>query len=166
MNGGYYLGGIAGFAGNNTTVQRCFNSGAVTCKYAKSGGIVGLTSDTTVQDCGNTGAVTKPFYINRLYGGIVGESDWELTIQNCYNTDSNTAAKICGDGWYSLSNCYYLPNDTGSSGSTDQGITAKTAEQFASGEVAFLLQNGRTGAVWGQTIGADTYPKLGGATVY
>ena len=166
VNGGYYLGGIAGFAGNNTTVQRCFNSGAVTCKYAKSGGIVGLTSDTTVQDCGNTGAVTKPFYINRLYGGIVGESDWELTIQNCYNTDSNTAAKICGDGWYSLSNCYYLPNDTGSSGSTDQGITAKTAEQFASGEVAFLLQNGRTGAVWGQTIGADTYPKLGGATVY
>ena len=165
VNGGYYLGGIAGYAAN-TTVQCCFNSGAVTCKYAKSGGIVGLTSDATVQDCGNTGAVTKPDYNNRLYGGIVGEADSELTIQNCYNTDSNTAAKICGDGWYSYSNCYYLPGDTGSSGSTDQGITAKTAEQFASGEVAYLLQNGREQAVWGQKIDTDDYPKLGGDKVY
>lgn len=165
VNGGYYLGGIAGEA-RNATVQRCFNSGAVTCKYAKFGGIVGLTSDATVQDCGNTGAVTKPYYKNQQYGGIVGESDSPLTIQNCYNTDSNTAAKICGDGWYSYSNCYYLPGDTGSSGSTDQGITAKTQAQFASGEVAYLLQNKREQAVWGQKIGTDDYPKLGGDKVY
>ena len=160
VNGGYYLGGIAGYAAD-TTVQRCVNSGAVTCKYAKSGGIVGLTSDATVQDCGNTGAVTKPDYNNRLYGGIVGEADSELTIQNCYNTDSNTVAKICGYGWCSPSNCYYLTNDPG----TDS--TAKTADQFASGEVAYLLQNehGDT-AVWGQTIGKDKYPKLGGDKVY
>ena len=166
VNGGYHLGGIAGFAGDNTTVQRCFNTGAVTCKYAKSGGIVGLTSDATVQDCGNTGAVTKPDYNNSLYGGIVGEADSELTIQNCYNTDSNTAAKICGGIFYTPLNCYYLPNDTGSSGSIGTGITAKTAEQFASGEVAFLLQNKRAEPVWGQNIGTDDYPKLGGDKVY
>ena len=165
VNGGYRLGGIAGYAAN-TTVQCCFNSGAVTCKYAKSGGIVGLTSDATVQDCGNTGAVTKPDYNNSLYGGIVGEADSELTIQNCYNTDSNTAAKICGGIFYTPLNCYYLPNDTGSSGSIGTGITAKTAEQFASGEVAFLLQNKRAEPVWGQNIGTDDYPKLGGDKVY
>ena len=165
VNGGYYLGGIAGYAAN-TTVQCCFNSGAVTCKYAKSGGIVGLTSDATVQDCGNTGAVTKPDYNNSLYGGIVGGADRELTIQNCYNTDSNTAAKICGGIFYTPLNCYYLPNDTGSSGSIGTGITAKTAEQFASGEVAFLLQNKRAEPVWGQNIGTDDYPKLGGDKVY
>ena len=165
VNGGYYLGGIAGYAAD-TTVQCCFNSGAVTCKYAKSGGIVGLTSDATVQDCGNTGAVTKPDYNNSLYGGIVGEADSELTIQNCYNTDSNTAAKICGGIFYTPLNCYYLPNDTGSSGSIGTGITAKTAEQFTSGEVAFLLQNKRAEPVWGQNIGTDDYPKLGGDKVY
>ena len=165
VNGGYRLGGIAGYAAN-TTVQCCFNSGAVTCKYAKSGGIVGLTSDATVQDCGNTGAVTKPDYNNSLYGGIVGEADSELTIQNCYNTDSNTAAKICGGIFYTPLNCYYLPNDTGSSGSIGTGITAKTAEQFASGEVAYLLQKGREQAVWGQKIDTDDYPKLGGDKVY
>lgn len=171
VSGGYYLGGIAGYAGNTNkeetrTVQRCFNSGAVTCKYAKSGGIVGQAKYVTVQDCGNTGAVTKPDYNNSLYGGIVGEADSELTIQNCYNTDSNTAAKICGGIFYTPLNCYYLPNDTGSSGSIGTGITAKTAEQFASGEVAFLLQNKRAEPVWGQNIGTDDYPKLGGDKVY
>lgn len=169
VNGGYCLGGIAGFAGRNTTVQRCFNSGAVTCKYAKSGGIVGQTLYATVQDCGNTGAVTKPYYNSQQYGGIVGEDFDSSTIQNCYNTDSNTVAKICGDGWCRPSNCYYLPNDTGSSGSTGRGITAKTAEQFASGEVAYLLQNGRPDTVWGQTLTGEhqqAYPVPGGEKVY
>lgn len=169
VNGGYYLGGIAGFAGTNTTVQRCFNTGAVTCKYAKSGGIVGQTFYATVQDCGNTGAVTEPYYNNQQYGGIVGEDFDSSTIQNCYNTDSNTVAKICGDGWCRPSNCYYLPNDTGSSGSTVTGITAKTAEQFASGEVAYLLQKGRPDTVWGQTLTGEhqqAYPVPGGEKVY
>lgn len=169
VNGGYCLGGIAGFAGRNTTVQRCFNSGAVTCKYAKSGGIVGQTLYATVQDCGNTGAVTKPYYNSQQYGGIVGEDFDSSTIQNCYNTDSNTVAKICGDGWCRPSNCYYLPGDTGSSGSTGTGITAKTAEQFASGEVAYLLQNGRPDTVWGQTLTGEhqqAYPVPGGEKVY
>lgn len=169
VSGGFYnLGGIAGGA-KNTKVQRCFNSGAVTCKYAKSGGIVGQTLYATVQDCGNTGAVTKPYYNSQQYGGIVGEDFDSSTIQNCYNTDSNTVAKICGDGWCRPSNCYYLPNDTGSSGSTGRGITAKTAEQFASGEVAYLLQNGRPDTVWGQTLTGEhqqAYPVPGGEKVY
>lgn len=165
VSGGFYnLGGIAGRA-ENTPVQRCFNSGAVIGKYSKIGGIVGQARSAAVQDCGNTGTVTKTEN-GGYYGGIIGLAERGSTIENCYNTDKNTAAKICGSYSCDLSNCYYLPNDTGSSGSTVPGITAKTAEQFASGEVAYLLQNGRTDAVWGQTIGEDTYPKLGGATVY
>ena len=165
VSGGFYnLGGIAGRA-ENTTVQRCFNSGAVTGKYSKIGGIVGQARSATVQDCGNTDTVTKTEN-GGYYGGIIGLAESGSTIENCYNTDKNTAAKICGDGWYSLSNCYYLPNDTGSSGSTVTGITAKTAAQFASGEVAYLLQNEREQAVWGQKIDTDDYPKLGGDKVY
>lgn len=165
VNGGYYLGGIAGYAAD-TTVQRCVNSGAVTSKYSKIGGIVGTANLATVQDCGNIGTVTKRGNGSE-YGGIIGEASGNPTIQNCYNADKNTAAKICGGIFYTPLNCYYLPDDTGSSGSTVTGITAKTAEQFASGEVAYLLQNehGDT-AVWGQTIGKDKYPKLGGDKVY
>ena len=172
VSGGYCLGGIARYAGNtnkeeNRTVQRCFNSGAVTVVYGKASGIVGQAEDATVQDCGNIGAVTPADgYDPVYYGGIVGEDLSGSTIQNCYNTDSNTAAKICGYGWCSPSNCYYLADAPDSSGSTGTDIIAKTAEQFASGEVAYLLQKGREQAVWGQKIDTDDYPKLGGDKVY
>lgn len=172
VSGCWNLGGIAGFAGTNTTVQRCFNSGAVTGRYAKFGGIVGQTSNATVQDCGNTGAVSEfTPSSGSQYGGIVGLAEGDSTIQNCYNADKNTAAKICGSYSCDLSNCYYLPNDTGSSGSTVTGITAKTAEQFASGEVAYLLQDTRTDTttVWGQTLtepNKQNYPVLRGEKVY
>ena len=166
VSGGFYnLGGIAGRA-ENTTVQRCFNSGAVTGKYSKIGGIVGQARSATVQDCGNTDTVTMTDSAGAYYGGIIGLAESGSTIQNCYNTDSNTAAKICGYGWCSPSNCYYLADAPGSSGSTVTGITAKTAAQFASGEVAYLLQNEREQAVWGQKIDTDDYPKLGGEKVY
>ena len=173
VSGGYCLGGIAGYAGNTNkeetrTVQRCFNSGAVTGQYGKFGGIVGQAKYVTVQDCGNTGAVRPADgYDPVYYGGIIGENLDGSTIENCYNTDSNTADKIYGSYFCDYRNCYYLTNNPGSSGSTDPNITAKTAEQFASGEVAYLLQNehGDT-AVWGQTIGKDKYPKLGGDKVY
>ncbi|MGN0582481.1 MAG: hypothetical protein ACI4KB_07240, partial [Oscillospiraceae bacterium] len=50
----------------------------------------------------------------------------------------------------------------------DEHATCKTAEQFASGEVAYLL-NGSTSEgtlAWGQTIGTEKSPVLGGAKVY
>ena len=175
VSGGYCLGGIAGYAGNtnkeeNRTVQRCFNSGAVTVVYGKASGIVGQAEDATVQDCGNIGAVTPADgYDPVYYGGIVGEDLSGSTIQNCYNTDSNTAAKICGYGWCSPSNCYYLADAPDSSGSTGTDIIAKTQAQFNSGEVAYLLQNGREQAVWGQTLtepNKQAYPVPGGKKVY
>ena len=165
VNGGYYLGGIAGYAAD-TTVQRCVNSGAVTSKYSKIGGIVGTANRATVQDCGNIGTVTREGHGSE-YGGIIGEASGNPTIQNCYNADKNTAAKICGGIFYTPLNCYYLADAPDSSGSTGTDIIAKTQAQFNSGEVAYLLQNGHGDtAVWGQTIGKDKYPKLGGDKVY
>ncbi len=175
VSGGYCLGGIAGYAGNTNkeetrTVQRCFNSGAVTGQYGKFGGIVGQAKYVTVQDCGNTGAVRPADgYDPVYYGGIIGENLDGSTIENCYNTDSNTADKIYGSYFCDYRNCYYLTNNPGSSGSTDPNITAKTAAQFASGEVAYLLQNGRPDTVWGQTLTGEhqqAYPVPGGEKVY
>ena len=134
------------------------------------GGIVGCTEDARVQDCGNTGNV-KPTGIGRFCGGIAGSVLGSSHIHNCYNVDSSTADKFY-DGSCYHSNCYYLANG---SDSTDKEITAKTQAQFASGEVAYLLQKplddaaeaGTTAEqVWGQKIGTDDYPKLGGDKVY
>ena len=161
---GWNIGGIVGRAqGSTTTVQRCVNTGKVT-GINDIGGIVGSTSNATVQDCGNTGEV-RTTGTGIYYGGIAGSVYQSSYIHNCYNTNSSTAAKFYGGSCYH-SNCYYLVNG---SDSTDKDIIAKTAEQFASGEVAFLLQNGRTDAVWGQTLtgeNPETYPVLGGDTVY
>ena len=128
------------------------------------GGIVGCTEDATVQDCGNTDNV-KPTGTGKFCGGIAGSVLGSSHIHNCYNTDSSTADKFY-DGSCSHSNCYYLANG---SDSTDKEITAKTQAQFTSGEVAFLLQNGRTDAVWGQTLTGESpqaFPVLGGDKVY
>ena len=162
VSGSWKIGGIAGKA-KYTNVQRCVNTGKVSGKN-DLGGIVGCTEDARVQDCGNTGNV-KPTGIGRFCGGIAGSVLGSSYIHNCYNTDSSTADKFY-DGSCYHSNCYYLANDTGSSGSTDKEITAKTQAQFASGEVAFLLQGNRTEPVWGQEIGTNDYPKLGGDKVY
>lgn len=159
VSGSWKIGGIAGGA-KYTTVQRCVNTGKVSGKN-DLGGIVGYTEDARVQDCGNTGNV-KPTGIGRFCGGIAGSVLGSSHIHNCYNVDSSTADKFY-DGSCYHSNCYYLANG---SDSTDKEITAKTQAQFASGEVAFLLQGNRTEPVWGQEIGTNDYPKLGGDKVY
>ena len=160
------IGGIAGRVAY-ATVQRCFNSGAVTGGWPSIGGIAGKADGATVQDCGNTGAVKRTNNSNEC-GGIVGQGQFGGSIQNCYNAVSNMAYPIFFkyDGAVpSLSNCYYLADNPG----TDP--TAKTAAQFASGEVAYLLQGERTDTttVWGQTLtepNKQDFPVPGGEKVY
>ena len=48
------------------------------------------------------------------------------------------------------------------------GVREMTAEEFASGSVAYLLQQGQTAdedgnipEIWGQEIGVDKYPVIG-----
>lgn len=94
---------------------------------------------------------------------LVNGADVTDSVQGGYYT---LLAQIYADGSCYHSNCYYLANG---SDSTDAGITAKTAAQFASGEVAYLLQGERTEFVWGQTLtgaSSQAFPVLDGATVY
>jgi len=70
-----------------------------------------------------------------------------------------------------ITNCYYDSTIyTGAAIGTNSGTTTKiegkTTEQYKTGEVAYLLQLDQSDEVWGQTIGTDTYPTLGGAKVY
>ena len=148
VTGSNDVGGVCGY--NNRTVTNCYNTGSVE-GTERVGGVCGYNYGATVTNCYNTGSVTG----SNDVGGLCGRNDG--TVNNCYNTGSVTGSNdvggLCGQNYATVTNCYYL-NTCGAAG---EG-TSKTADEFASGEVAWLLQNGQTEQVWGQTIGKDDYP--------
>ncbi|MGN1132466.1 MAG: GLUG motif-containing protein, partial [Ruminococcus sp.] len=139
------------------------------------GGVCGESSGT-ITNCFNTSTVTGETSV----GGVCGYNNKGI-ITNCYNTGAVTATGtapavggVCGFNGYEVANCYYLDGTK-----SDNTATSKTAEEFASGEVAYLLSQGCTvgesedvknydGSIWGQKLGdnGDTYPVLGGTKVY
>ena len=155
------IGGVCGR--NFGTIESCYDAGylAVSNTNAYIGGVCGANGGTgTIENCYNAGTVRSPGGAS----GVCGENFG--TIENCYN--AGAAHGVCRGNHNEIKNCYYL-DTTGN----DHYAKAKTAEAFASGEVAYLLQNGQEPdengnipEVWGQTIGTDTYPVLGGAKVY
>lgn len=168
---------VGGVCGNNAgTITNCYNAGNLTAieSSATIGGICGYNNGGTVTNCYNTGTVTATGSAASV-GGVCGCSI-EL-ILNCYNIGTVTAAGsdadisgICGYNFGPIKNCYYLAD-------TEDENGGKTAAQFASGEIAYLLSQGCStgegdntvtydGSIWGQTIGTDTYPVLRGAKVY
>lgn len=155
VSGWFYTGGIVGK--NAGLVSNCCNTGEVySWKYA--GGIVGINADTgVVTDCYNVGSLNG----NTGIGGLAGTNNGE--IANCYQAGSLSAAKslgrFSGTGTGSTHNCYCLA-------STDDGIGGKTADQFASGEVCWLLNGSASDGIWKQAIGTDAFPAFAGGTVY
>ena len=173
FKGNEFVGGVCGR--NEGTITNCYNAGNLTAiqSGANIGGICG-DNDGTIANCYNTGTVTATGSVASV-GGVCGCSI-EL-ISNCYNIGTVTAtssgadiSSICGFNFGPVTNCYYLADTEDENGS-------KTAAQFANGEVDYLLSQGCStgegdntvtydGSIWGQTIGTDTYPTLGGAKVY
>ena len=163
------VGGVCGY--NKGTLQECYNTDTVEGTMCV-GGVCGLNGNGhTLEKSYNTGTVTGTENV----GGVCGQNA-ESTLQECYNigTVSGTTkvGGVCGLNYSgTVRNCYYL--DT-SAATADSG-TSKTAAEFKSGEVAYLLQKAINDAategtpaeqVWGQKIGEDDYPKLGGDKVY
>ena len=163
------VGGVCGY--NKGTLQECYNTDTVEGTMCV-GGVCGLNGNGhTLEKSYNTGTVTGTENV----GGVCGQNA-ESTLQECYNigTVSGTTkvGGVCGLNYSgTVRNCYYL--DTGAT-TADSG-TSKTAAEFKSGEVAYLLQKAINDAttegtpaeqVWGQKIGEEDYPKLGGDKVY
>lgn len=111
------------------------------------GGELHYTTVDNVYTCGNITVITE--YPQK--GGIAGESS-ATRLNNCYTTYGIlTPTKDV-----SVNNCFYLGNETNASSAG----SFMTVEQMASGEMAYKLGN-----AYGQTIGTDAYPVLGGAKV-
>lgn len=154
VTGADFVGGICG---SNNTITNCYNTGTIIGRD-HVGGVSGF-SQTSLSNCYNAGNITG----NESVGGIIGSNFG--TINNCYNigqvAGNTQIGGIAGIGGDAISNCYYLTG-TAAGGINGNDIAgkaeAKSDVQFASGEVAWLLQNGQTEQVWGQTINTGSYP--------
>ena len=185
-------GGIVGE--NYGAVLKCYNTGDV-CSDGTAGGVAGRNvSDSNgpgrVENCCNTGDVTAAVSGSGDVGGIVGYNNNDSysgnvsTVKNCYNTgavssgnSSNVGSVVGKIETGDVSDCYYLGQDglpgigsvTGETGTKVVNIIPKTAGQFASGEVAWLLQRWQNEQdeqdeqLWGQQLtgeSVDPYPVL------
>ena len=140
-----YVGGVSG--SNNKTITNCYNTGIVSGQ-AYVGGVNGYNGNGTIINCNATGEVNGT---DSYVGGVIGMNLSKGTITNCYYDSTVYTGAAIG-------------NDMG----TTTKAEGKTTEQYKTGEVAYLLQESQTDTeiIWGQTIGTDTYPTLGGAKVY
>jgi len=173
VDGNWDLGGIVGI--NSGTVRNCYSTIDFTGESSYIGGVVG-DNQCAVENCYNTGDIEGDFYL----GGIVGRGTGGSIVKNCYNTGDIKGINyhiggIVGTNTGAVNNCYNVGSVEGGRdfdyiagytnvtqggsvnnsyylSSADDGNGGKTAEQFASGEVANLLQNGNETQVWGQNI--------------
>lgn len=151
--GEHYVGGVCAF-GVDGTITGSYNTGVVSGEGCV-GGVCGTGSSVTITDSYNTGSVSG----NDDVGGVFG-----------YGENGT------------INNCYYLKAEGtdlgGINGADVEGqAEGKTAAQFASGEVAYLLQDGQKVGedgtipqVWGQNIDNDgekqSFPVFSNAKVY
>ncbi len=171
-------GGIVG--DNYGAIFRCYNTGAVS--GGNAGGVAGQNvcsqsgPNSIVENCYNTGAVSGSGDV----GGIVGYNNnsnyYNSTVKNCYNTGKVTGTGKLGGAvgrieTGDVSDCYYLGQEglPGIGSGTATNVVSKAAEQFASGEVAWLLQRWQNEQdeqdeqVWGQQLtgeSVDPHPVL------
>ncbi len=171
VSGRISIGGVVGK--NFGTVSGCYNIGNISGGES-IGGVVGYNnnyisddSPAIVTGCYNNGNVSGNLYV----GGIVGENC--DIVRSCYNTGNSSEGGVVGGNRNggTVTSCYY--DSTVHTGNafyfnlgTATDVLGKTTTQFASGEVAYLLQGEQEENVWGQTIGTDAYPVLGGEKVY
>ena len=169
-------GGIVGY-NNSSEVSNCFNSGTVKVigagtgpGYPSVGGIVGYNyGSAIVSNCSNSGTVTGTGD-NACIGGIVGYSNFICAVSNSSNTgamsgNSEAVGGIIGSNtsYASVTNSYYLESTCEAGVGNDSGTVPseedmeKTEEEYKSGEVAYLLQDGQTEQIWGQDLDSG-YP--------
>ena len=180
------VGGIAG-SSSGIIIKRCTNYGTVENNNSYIGGIIGYAYDTSIEDCANYGKITSTGW---KAGGIAGQTFGNSRIQNVFsygdvtNTNDNpgiiigyvrgtlTAKGIVAYNKEALLNNSFVDinNIVGTGTLTfDDGkveadvVKAFTKQQIESGEVAYLLAEGKVlgEQVWGQQLGKDQYPVPG-----
>lgn len=126
------VGGIAGTADGNVTIENCKNTASI--KGGKgAGGILGYSEPgsgfVTISSCANMGSVSGT---RKQVGGIAGNVVGTHIIRNCYNQgDISDGADILGRGTKGVlvENCY-----TVGSVETNGAIMAVSSSSYSSDE--------------------------------
>ena len=170
QNRDYLSFGLFGF--NSGTIK---NVGVINSyfgwQYNLIGGVCGVNYGT-IENCYNEGKVEgKGFHTGGICARNLG------TITNCYNLGTVIGeygtGGVCVDNFETIKNCYYLSGTAagGIAGADDTpgSVEVKDATQFASGEVAWLLNGSKSESteesqlVWYQNLsaeGGDIHPVL------
>ena len=173
VSGTTKVGGVCGSSDYSSTIENSYNTGTVS-GTTKVGGVCGSNDYSgTIENSYNTGTVSGS---NNFVGGVCGCNYYNNSkIANSYNTGSVSGANyvggVCGCNYGTIENSYYLENCNaeGTTFTNNNDGTEKTYDQFASGEVAYSLQDNQDNqetVIWGQEIGTDEYPVLNGKKVY
>lgn len=185
VKGGMEVGGIAGTS-ENINIKRCTNYGTVVNDKYYIGGIIGEAQSTSLEDCANYGKITSTGW---RAGGIAGLTFTNSSIQNVFSYGDVTNTKdnpgiiigsvngtLTAKGIVAYNKEALLNNSSenikivGTGTLTfDDGkveadvVKAFTKQQIESGEVAYLLAEGKVlgEQVWGQQLGKDQYPVPG-----
>ena len=179
------VGGIAG-SSSEIIIKRCTNYGTVENNNSYIGGIIGYAYKTSIEDCANYGKITSTGW---NAGGIAGQTFGNSRIQNVFsygdvtNTNDNpgiiigyvrgTTAKgivaynkeaLLNNSFVDINNIVGTGTLTFDDGKVEADVVkAFTKQQIESGEVAYLLAEGKVlgEQVWGQQLGKDQYPVPG-----
>ena len=188
ITGSNYTAGLIGQIGSKTpvgdSISKCYNAGNINSDGSYVGGITAyLPKGSRISNCYNVGSINSTKTTVLGVGGITGfnyvnsSSALEIPssyVVNCYNygTISAVASQKVGaiTGWIDTNKyigfvnknegCYYLDSAVnGISKLFDANENmAKTTEQFASGEVAFLLDNGQSYPRYNNWSQGSNYP--------
>ena len=159
--------GAGGFIGRiydsaSVTIRNCAAYGTITTEY-KSGTFESKDNIYIGGFLSYSPSGAQTVMENNLWAGRI-INNTNLSAENAHLSAYGTLTSF-----KSVTNCYMEEGSaayiTTSNVNTD-GITTATAAQLKSGEVAYLLQGEQTEDIWGQKIGTDDYPVLGGAKVY
>lgn len=186
MKGRLEVGGIAGTS-ENINIKRCTNYGTIVNDNFGIGGIIGNAQSTSLEDCANYGKITST---GSNAGGIAGLTFANSSIQNVFSygdvtntkdnpgiiigyVDGTLTAKgivaynkeaLLNDSFVDINNIVGNGNLTFEDGKVEADVVkAFTKQQIESGEVAYLLAEGKAlgEQAWGQQLGKDQYPVPG-----
>ena len=157
-NNNSYIGGIIGYA-RYTSIEDCANYGKITSTGWKAGGIAGQTfGNSRIQNVFSYGDVTNT---NDKPGIIIGYVRGTLTAKGivAYNKEA-----LLNNSFVDINNIVGTGTLTFDDGKVEADVVkAFTKQQIESGEVAYLLAEGKVlgEQVWGQQLGKDQYPVPG-----
>ena len=157
-NNNSYIGGIIGYAWY-TSIEDCANYGKITSTGWKAGGIAGQTfGNSRIQNVFSYGDVTNT---NDKPGIIIGYVRGTLTAKGivAYNKEA-----LLNNSFVDINNIVGTGTLTFDDGKVEADVVkAFTKQQIESGEVAYLLAEGKVlgEQVWGQQLGEDLYPVPG-----